>query len=190
VCGVRADSGDTPAHDIAGRFGRWVYPEKLAEIELPKLTRKHVDAWRQKLAKAPVVNPHADAAAMGERFCGGRLRRQAGIAASSYRPRRPSSSRTAPRTSYRRPTLRAGERQGLEQGCVERADQTAAKAAGLVDTVTAYSMRHSAITDLITGGLAILTAAQLSGRSVAMIEKHYGHLRADDAASALASLAL
>lgn len=66
----------------------------------------------------------------------------------------------------------------------------AAKAAGLPDTVTAYSMRHSAITDLISGGLAILTAAQLSGTSVAMIEKHYGHLRADDAASALAGLAL
>jgi integrase len=66
----------------------------------------------------------------------------------------------------------------------------AAKAAGLPDTVTAYSMRHSAITDLITGGLPILTAAQLSGTSVAMIEKHYGHLRADDAATALAALAL
>ena len=66
----------------------------------------------------------------------------------------------------------------------------AAKAAELPDTVTAYSMRHSAITDLIAGGLAILTTAQLSGTSVAMIEKHYGHLRADDAASALAGLAL
>ena len=68
--------------------------------------------------------------------------------------------------------------------------KAAAKAAGLPLSVTAYSMRHSAITDLITGGLAILTAAQLSGTSVAMIEKHYGHLRAEEAENALASLAL
>lgn len=66
----------------------------------------------------------------------------------------------------------------------------AAKAAGLPETVTAYSMRHSAITDLVSGGLAILTVAQLSGTSVAMVERHYGHLRADDAANALAALAL
>ena len=39
-------------------------------------------------------------------------------------------------------------------------------------------------------GLDMLTSAQLSGTSVAMIERHYGHLRADHAALALASLAL
>jgi len=66
----------------------------------------------------------------------------------------------------------------------------AAKRAGLPDTVTAYAMRHSAITDLVTGGLDLLTVAQLSGTSVAMIERHYGHLRADHAAAALATLAL
>ena len=36
----------------------------------------------------------------------------------------------------------------------------------------------------------LLTVAQLSGTSVAMIERHYGHLRADHAAAALATLAL
>ncbi len=51
-------------------------------------------------------------------------------------------------------------------------------------------MRHSVITDLVTGGLDLLTVAQLSGTSVAMIEKHYGHLRADHAAAALAGLTL
>jgi site-specific recombinase XerD len=51
-------------------------------------------------------------------------------------------------------------------------------------------MRHSVITDLVTGGLDLLTVALLSGTSVAMIERHYGHLRAEHAAAALATLAL
>ncbi len=51
-------------------------------------------------------------------------------------------------------------------------------------------MRHSVITDLVTGGLDLLTVALLSGTSVAMIERHYGHLRAEHAAPALATLAL
>lgn len=61
-------------------------------------------------------------------------------------------------------------------------------AAELNAGVTAYTLRHSVITDLVTGGLDLLTVAQLSGTSVAMIEKHYGHLRADHAAAALARL--
>ncbi len=60
----------------------------------------------------------------------------------------------------------------------------------LPPTVTAYSLRHSVITDLVTGGLDLLTVAQLSGTSVTMIERHYGHLRADHAAAALARLTL
>ena len=66
----------------------------------------------------------------------------------------------------------------------------AAAGAKLPATTTCYAMRHSVITDLVTGGLDLLTVAQLSGTSVAMIEKHYGHLRADHAAAALANLAL
>lgn len=68
--------------------------------------------------------------------------------------------------------------------------KAAAHAAELPVSVTAYAMRHSVITDLGTNGLDLLTVAQLSGTSVAMIEKHYGHLRADHAAAALAMLAL
>ena len=70
------------------------------------------------------------------------------------------------------------------------AGKEAAAAAKLSSAVTAYSIRHSVITDLVTGGLDLLTVAQLSGTSVAMIERHYGHLRADYAAAALARLAL
>lgn len=66
----------------------------------------------------------------------------------------------------------------------------AGSAAGLPGAVAAYTLRHSVITDLIRARLPILTVAQLSGTSVAMIEKHYGHLVRDDAEEALATLAM
>jgi integrase len=66
----------------------------------------------------------------------------------------------------------------------------AVKSAGLPMAASAYTLRHSVITDLIRARLPILTVAQLSGTSVAMIEKHYGHLVRDDAEEALAALAL
>ena len=66
----------------------------------------------------------------------------------------------------------------------------AVKAAGLPGAASAYTLRHSVITDLIRARLPILTVAQLSGTSVAMIEKHYGHLVRDDAEEALASIAV
>jgi hypothetical protein len=66
----------------------------------------------------------------------------------------------------------------------------AARSAGLPVGTTAYTLRHSVITDLVHDGLDLLTVAQLSGTSVAMIEKHYGHLRSDVAAGALARLSL
>lgn len=66
----------------------------------------------------------------------------------------------------------------------------AVRAAGLPGAASAYTLRHSVITDLIRARLPILTVAQLSGTSVAMIEKHYGHLVRDDADEALASIAI
>lgn len=66
----------------------------------------------------------------------------------------------------------------------------AAKAAGLPAGTSAYTLRHSTITDLVIDGLDLLTVAKLAGTSVRMIEKHYGHLRADHAAAALAQLAI
>ena len=66
----------------------------------------------------------------------------------------------------------------------------AVHAAGLPPSATAYTLRHSTITDLVQGGLDLLTIAQVSGTSVAMIEKHYGHLQRKRAAEALAGLAL
>lgn len=52
----------------------------------------------------------------------------------------------------------------------------AAAAAGLPPETVLYTLRHSWITDAIVGGLDLLTVAKLSGTSLAMIEKHYGHL--------------
>lgn len=62
--------------------------------------------------------------------------------------------------------------------------------AGLPGSVTAYSLRHATITDLIATGIPSLTVAQISGTSVAMIEKHYGQLIPSAATAALATLAL
>jgi site-specific recombinase XerD len=66
----------------------------------------------------------------------------------------------------------------------------AAAAAGLPATTTAYTLRHSIITDLVHDGLDLLTVAQISGTSVAMIERHYGHFRGNVAAAALERVAI
>ncbi len=67
--------------------------------------------------------------------------------------------------------------------------KNAVRAANLPESTSAYTIRHSIITELVTGGLDLLSVAQLSGTSVAMIEKHYGHFRAENAAKALEKLA-
>lgn len=67
--------------------------------------------------------------------------------------------------------------------------KTAAAQAGLSGRASTYSLRHTAITDLVPQ-LDLLTLAQISGTSVQMIEKHYGHLRQDRAVDALATLAI
>lgn len=66
----------------------------------------------------------------------------------------------------------------------------AVAAAGLPSEATAYTLRHSTITDLVEAKLPLLTIAQISGTSVQMIEKHYGHLARDAAVKALGELAL
>ena len=88
------------------------------------------------------------------------------------------------------PLLARADGRRWDKDCWKWPIKAAAAAAELPAAITCYAMRHSVITDLVTGGLDLLTVAQLSGTSVAMIEKHYGHLRADHAAAALATLAL
>ncbi|OGA59986.1 MAG: hypothetical protein A3G81_26135 [Betaproteobacteria bacterium RIFCSPLOWO2_12_FULL_65_14] len=68
--------------------------------------------------------------------------------------------------------------------------KAAARKAKLPRATVAYTLRHSVITDLVTGGLDIFTVAKIAGTSVVMIEKHYGHLQREHARSALEKLAL
>jgi site-specific recombinase XerD len=68
--------------------------------------------------------------------------------------------------------------------------RVAVNAAKLPRATVAYTLRHSAITDLVTVGLDLFTVAQVSGTSIAMIEAHYGHLQQEHARSALEKLAM
>lgn len=63
-------------------------------------------------------------------------------------------------------------------------------AAALPRGATAYTLRHSTITDLVNNGLPLLTVAQISDTSAEMIERHYGHLCRSAAKDALAALAI
>lgn len=54
----------------------------------------------------------------------------------------------------------------------------------------AYTLRHSAITDMVKANNDLLTVAEISGTSVTMIQKHYGHIREDRVVAALAGLTL
>lgn len=55
----------------------------------------------------------------------------------------------------------------------------AAKAAGLPLEIVAYSLRHTAISEMIMGGMDTYKVAALTGTSVLMIERNYGHLQSD-----------
>ena len=287
VAHVRADAGDDAADDIEARFKRWVYSNKIAQIELPKLQRRHVDAWRRDLAKAPViVNPHSDEPRTRDRSASSVNRDMTALRAAlnfahdagavtndmAWRvPLRPIENAERRRNAYldrkqrtamigkadkdvglflrglslvplrpgalasltvasfdkrlgvltvgkdkagrdrqiklppktaqffaelakgklpAAPLLGRADGKAWTKDAWKRPVKAAAGAAGLPDGVTAYAMRHSTITDLVTGGLDLLTVARLSGTSVSMIERHYGHLNAGLAADALAKLAM
>jgi integrase len=275
------------AADISARFRRWIYLDKVGSIPLPKLTRKAIDDWRNRLAKVPVLtNPHSDKSKTRERSPSSLNRDMAALRAAlnsahdngdattdtawrvalravesadgrrdtyldrdqrvaliskaapdigaflralSLVPLRPGAlaSLTVAKFNPQLGVLTVGtDKAGRDRkiklppatakffaeqakdkvpaaALLTRADgvtwnkdswkkpiRAAATAAKLSENVTAYTIRHSVITDLVTNGLDLLTVAQLSGTSVAMIEKHYGHHRADHAAKALAGLAL
>ncbi len=65
----------------------------------------------------------------------------------------------------------------------------AAAKAKLPVATCAYTLRHCAITDMVVDGTDLFTIAKLSGTSVAMIEKNYGHLQREHAREALERLA-
>lgn len=66
--------------------------------------------------------------------------------------------------------------------------QDAREAAGLPDDVVLYSLRHCAISEMLVGGLDPMTVARITGTSVIMIQRHYGHLMKDAAAAKLAKV--
>ena len=282
------ESGDTKnANDIAARFKRWVNDDKIGIHALPKLTRKAVEDWRNRLARAPVLtNPYSDKTKTRTRSPSSLNRDMAALRAAlnsahdhgdvtndmawrvalravenadgrrdgyldrkqrallisksgadvgvflrglSLVPLRPGAlaSLTVGQFNSKLGVLTVGkDKAGRDRkiklppetakffaehtkdklptapllaradGAVWNKDswkkpiKAAALAADLTNQVSAYTIRHSVITDLVTNGLDLLTVAQLSGTSVIMIEKHYGHHRADHAANALAGLAL
>jgi integrase len=55
----------------------------------------------------------------------------------------------------------------------------AVKAAKLPEKTVMYSLRHTAISEMVMSGMDSLMVARLAGTSVTMIDKHYGHLRHD-----------
>jgi integrase len=54
--------------------------------------------------------------------------------------------------------------------------RAAAQRAGLPPGVCLYTLRHSFITQSLMDGMSTLDVARISGTSLAMIERHYGHL--------------
>ena len=61
----------------------------------------------------------------------------------------------------------------------------ATEKAGLPKVVCLYTLRHSFITQSLMDGMATLEVARITGTSLAMIEKHYGHLVMDAARTRL-----
>lgn len=51
--------------------------------------------------------------------------------------------------------------------------------AGLPSGVVMYSLRHTTISEIILGGIDVFVVAKITGTSVEMIERNYGHLRHD-----------
>lgn len=66
--------------------------------------------------------------------------------------------------------------------------KAAAAKAELPTDVVLYTLRHSWITDAIVGGMDPVTVARLTGTSLEMISKHYGHLAQDAARDKLAAI--
>ncbi|CAG9244938.1 tyrosine-type recombinase/integrase [Paraburkholderia caribensis] len=68
--------------------------------------------------------------------------------------------------------------------------KAAASAAKLPPTAVMYSLRHTAISEMIAGGMDSFVVARLAGTSTAMIDAHYGHLRHDKTRARLDAVAI
>ena len=72
----------------------------------------------------------------------------------------------------------------------KKAFKDAAKAANLPEAVVMYSLRHTAISEMILAGMDSFIVAKLTGTSVAMIEANYGHLKHGIVAAKLDRIAM
>lgn len=66
----------------------------------------------------------------------------------------------------------------------------AVRAAGLPDDVSAYSLRHSFITDAVGAGIPLATLAGVTGTSALQIERTYGKLLSSHVEEAFAKMAM
>jgi integrase len=280
---LRTEKNTKAADDANGRFNRYVLNNKLATVELAKLTPAHLDKWRKGLRDTATISGankgtrRSDSSLNRDMTClraalnhaygeglvtsdfawrtkllpvknadrrrdtyldADQRRRLIAHAASDVAdllrglclvPLRPGAlaALTVGQYDKRLKTLTIGKDKAGKDRKITLPDATAAffashtqdklpgaplltrsngshwdkdawkypvkdavTAAGLPIEVTCYSIRHSVITDLIHSGLDTLTVAQLSGTSVVMIEKHYGHLTREHAREALARLTL
>lgn len=77
------------------------------------------------------------------------------------------------------PMLRKADGGRWNKDAWKKPVKAAAKAAGLPLDVVAYSLRHTAISEMIMGGMDTYKVAALTGTSVVMIERNYGHMQSD-----------
>ena len=77
------------------------------------------------------------------------------------------------------PLLATSYKQAWNKDSWKKPFKDAVTSAKLPEDVVLYSLRHTAISELIMGGMDSFWVAKLTGTSVAMIEKHYGHLSDD-----------
>ncbi|MGN8106903.1 tyrosine-type recombinase/integrase [Paraburkholderia sp. 22098] len=66
----------------------------------------------------------------------------------------------------------------------------AVEAAKLPPSVVMYSLRHTAISEMIANGIDSFEVARMAGTSTEMIDKHYGHLRHDRMRAKLDAIAI
>lgn len=77
------------------------------------------------------------------------------------------------------PMLATSYGQRWDKDAWKKIFKAAVESAKLPGAVVMYSLRHTAISEMILAGMDSFIVAKLAGTSVAMIEANYGHLRHD-----------
>ena len=187
---LKATGKAEAAADITRRYNRWIKPDaKLAATPILKLTAGQVNDWRVKLAETPATVGSFDkrlgVLTVGKDKSGQDRKITLPSATAAFFTEQAKDKLPAAPLFARF----AGKEWNKDSWKYPFKD--ALVAAKLPANATAYTLRHSTITDLIAmHRLDTMTVAVLSGTSIAMIEKHYGHLLREHAAKALASLTL